>query len=270
MATTRKLITTALRNLAVTSANSVPTAEDVDISMQAFNSLLDSLSNDILNIHTINPYRFLMEANKGTYTLGPEFNDNGLPTNADWVIERPMRIEEAVLLVYAPVVIIDDEINIGENSGTIFLALTRLNYSQYASITTRRLTTDWPTSVYDNGGYPTRTLKFWPIPQSTLACELWLWQPLATYETLDEELNLPPGYERYLTLKLANEIAPEFGAVWTDTLGTKLREAESAVKTLNQTPEYVQQSRLGRGVQHRTPAYVTNDGKYNRIPRVGW
>lgn len=264
MTTIRKIITTALRNLGVTSANSVPTAEDVDISMEAFNSLIDSLSNDILNIHTINPYRFPMNAGQQAYTVGPEFDVNGDPTGADWVIPRPMRIENAVLMVYAPV---DGDV-IGENSGTLFLNLNLINYSQFAAITVRRLETNWPTAVYDNGGYPLRTLKFWPVPQDSLACELWLWEPLATYETLDQELNLPPGYERYFVLKLAKEIAPEFGAQWTQTLELKLKEAESAVRTLNQTPTFAQQTALARGVTQRTPPYVTNDGKFTRIPRT--
>lgn len=264
MATTRKLITTALRNLAVTSANAAPTAEDIDIGLQGFNSLIDSLSNNVLNIHTVNPYRFPMEAGKGSYTVGPEFDSEGNATNADWVIDRPMRIESAVLMVYAPV---DGEV-IGANSGTLFFDLQLLNYSQYASITVRKLATTWPTAVYDNNGYPLRTLQFWPIPQMSLACELWLWQPLATYDTLDDELNLPPGYERYLMLKLAKELAPEFGAGWTNTLDARLKEAESAVQVLNQTPTYGSQSAAARQVTSRSTAYVTSDGKSNRMPRV--
>jgi hypothetical protein len=264
MVTIRKIITTSLRNLGVTSSNAVPTAEDIEISMQAFNALIDSLSNNVLNIHTVNPYRFEMQAGKSEYTLGPEVDDAGNPTDADWVIPRPMRIEQAVLMVYAT----GPEPNIGANSGTLFLSLELLNYSQYASITVRKLETNWPTSVYDNGGYPVRKLTFWPVPQQTLACELWLWQPLATYDTLDENLDLPPGYERYLMLKLAKEVSPEFGAVWTNTLEIRMKEAENEVKTLNQQIAFVQPSALGRGVTNRSPAYVQNDGKYSRIPRV--
>lgn len=269
MATIRKLITTALRNLAVVSANSVPTAEDISVSLQAFNALIDSLSTDILNIHTVLPYRFPVVAGKNTYTLGPALDDNGLPTNADWVISRPMRIENAVLLVNAPTTEVNGQVVIGETSSTLFFDLQLLNFSQYAGITVRKLETTWPTSLFDNGAYPLRTLKLWPVPEVTLACELWLWEPLATYASLDDELNLPPGYERYLVLKLAKEVCPEFGANWTNTLEARLQESESGVKTLNQQTNYTKQSGPGRNVTNRTPPYATSDGKYTRTPRVG-
>lgn len=270
MTTVRKIITNALNRLAVTSANSVPTDEETSICLGALNSLIDSLSNSILNIHTINPYRFTIDANKGKYTLGPALDDNGDPTGADWVIPRPMRIEQAVLMVY-PAYTIDPETGqevIGQTTGTLFLPLQKLNFSQYSSLTVRALETTWPTTVYDNNGYPLRTLEFWPIPQMSLACELWLWEPLATYASLDDELNLPPGYERYLTLKLALEVAPDFSKVVTDTLRATLAEAENNVKVLNQMPTYGRPTTLGRALSSRTGSYVIGDSQQNRIPRI--
>ena len=98
--TVRQIISSALRRLNVTSANSPPTAEDVQICQEALNSLIDSMSNQLLNIHTISPMRFPLTPNKQSYTLGPATLPDGTPSGADWVTERPMRLESAVLMVY--------------------------------------------------------------------------------------------------------------------------------------------------------------------------
>lgn len=255
MTTVRNIIKGALQRLNAASANSEPTAEDIDVGLSAFNSLIDSLSNNILNIYTTRPYRFPMTANVAEYTLGP---------TGDWVVARPMRIENAVLIAYAS----HEGDQIVANNNTMFLPLDRVNYADYSSIIVRKLQTTWPTVVYDTGTYPNRTLKFWPVPQQTLDVELWLWEPLATYDTIDQELNLPPGYERYLILKLAMELAPEFGKTVTDTLMATLFEAENNIKTLNQMPTISQMTTAGMALSRRAPAMARSNGVSNRIPRV--
>lgn len=124
------------------------------------------------------------------------------------------------------------EINLTSNS--IVLPLRALSDEEFSSITVRALENTWPTTVYDNGNYPNRTLSFWPVPATAYAVEFWMWQPLATYETLDDELNMPPGYERYLRLKLAVEIAAEFGKEISASTRANLVEAEAAIKRMNQ------------------------------------
>ncbi len=122
------------------------------------------------------------------------------------------------------------------NAGVSIIALPidMISDEEYSAITLRALENQWPIKVYDNGNYPTRTLSFWPVPQDNNYVEIWLWQPLATYETLDEELDLPPGYERYLKYKLAVEIAAEFGKEVQPEVKQALQEAENNIKRLNQ------------------------------------
>ena len=142
---------------------------------------------------------------------------------------------------------------IGTTSGTLFYPLKLLNYRDYADLTIRTIQSTWPTEVYDDGAYPLRHLSFWPVPQNAYAVELWMWAPLADYASLDDELNLPPGYERYLILKLAMEVAPEFGKQVTETLKATLAEAESAIKTLNQQSAVMKPSVGMYGLTGRRP-----------------
>jgi hypothetical protein len=132
-----------------------------------------------------------------------------------------------------------------ENQQTLFMPLALQNDEQYAGIVMRDLQSSWPTKMYDSGSYPLRDIRVWPVPQQQYAVELWLWDPLAIYETLDDELNLPPGYERYLRFKLAVEIAPEFGKEISNSVKTALNEAEAAVKRMNQQTPVGATSRSG-------------------------
>jgi hypothetical protein len=136
---------------------------------------------------------------------------------------------------------------------TLFLPIESVSQEEFASIRMRGITNGYPTKILDNGGFPNRSLMFWPIPSDgTIGVELWLWEPLVIYD-LDAELNLPKGYERYFIYALAAELCDTFGAQPTREILTSLVEAEAAIKTLNQV-EFIAQpsnaavglSRLGR------------------------
>jgi hypothetical protein len=215
------IITSALRQLNVVGANEEPSASETGLCLEALNALMDSLSNDLMNIFTVTPLRFLLTANQQDYTLGP---------GGDWDTERPMRIETAVVMLYPA---IGGDGSIGATSGTQFSPLRLANYQQFAQQSLRKVGSTWPTMLYDDRNYPLRKLSFWPVPQNAYAVELWLWEPLGTYTDLTAELNLPKGYERYLILKLAVEVAPEFGKQVSEVTLTNLAQAEAAVKSLN-------------------------------------
>ena len=90
MATGRQIITNALTKMGVIQANEVPTASEIDVSLNILNTLIDSKSNEILNTHQVIPLRFPLVAGQNIYELGP---------TGDWVTERPMRLEKAKLIV---------------------------------------------------------------------------------------------------------------------------------------------------------------------------
>lgn len=120
------------------------------------------------------------------------------------------------------------------NANTVFLPLAMIDDEEYSSIRLRCMHNQWPTMMYDNGDFPARNLSFWPVPSSVQGVELWLWEPLDVYGSLDEELDLPPGYERYLRYALAVELAPEFGKEVPPAVQVILDEAEANLKMMNQ------------------------------------
>lgn len=104
MTTIRQLITGAMRLNRVVASNETPTDADMQVGVDALTSMLDSMQADFLNIYTITPRRFLLQAGKQAYTLGPAIDKEGNLTGADWITERPVRVEKAVILQYPSVV----------------------------------------------------------------------------------------------------------------------------------------------------------------------
>ena len=143
------------------------------------------------------------------------------------------------------------------NQQTLSIPLRKVDDDDYSSIGLRGLRSTYPTVWYDNGNFPLRTLYFWPVPAQNWAVELWLWQPLDQQVDLDAELNLPPGYERYLRFKLAMELAAEFGKEVPPLVMQQAQEAEAAVKRLNQQTPLAHPSTLARATQGRRVAQGT-------------
>jgi hypothetical protein len=255
MSTIRKLIKGSLRLINVISTNEEPSADDVDVTLKAFNGLLDSLGNDILNIFTFTPYKFLLVSGQETYKLGPAVDSAGDPTGADWVTDRPMRIEQAKLLLYPSV----EGSTITIAPSTLVRPLRALSMSEYAGLRLRMLPNQWPTGIYDDGAMPCRNLSFWPVPTQANAVEVWLWDPLMIYESLDTELNLPPGYERYLRFKLAVEIAPEFGKEISQTVIDSMKASEEVVKKMNQSHPRAGSSLMGAALSSGGTGFVYSD-----------
>ncbi len=98
MTTVRKLIKSAMRINNALAANEEPSADDIDVGMKAFNAMVESMSNDLLNIHKFNRVYFPLVPGQQEYKLGPEVGPDGANTNADWIIERPMRVEQVKLM----------------------------------------------------------------------------------------------------------------------------------------------------------------------------
>ena len=143
--------------------------------------------------------------------------------------------------------------------------MSGLNDEQFAEIKLRALVNKWPTTIFDNGGFPNRDLYFWPVPNSVQGVELWLWEPLSIYD-LDAQLNLPPGYERYLRAALALELCMEFGKEPSKQLVKMAEEAEENLKSLNQQVPIAHTRRMWRNKP--VSNYITFTGGLDTLPEV--
>jgi len=94
----RELIQGSMRLIRVVGANETPTDEDMSIAQESMSGLLESMETSLLNIYTTTPKIFLLTPGAAQYRLGPAVDQTGAETGANWVTERPVRVERAVLL----------------------------------------------------------------------------------------------------------------------------------------------------------------------------
>lgn len=223
-----------MRLLGLVQANSVPTNAEIQLGIRALNVLMDSWSNDRLMIFKLQPYYFLTVAGQQDYTLGP---------NGDWQMERPMRIEQAYT---------DLTTDQGNGLQTTSLPISIANDAQWASIVTKRIETQIPTILYDNGNYPERTISLYPIPTGELTIALWLWQPLLTFDSIDEVVSLPKGYVRCIRFNLATELAPDYGREASAIVKNTAASTKMNLATINSVPQIMS---MDPSLSQRSPTY---------------
>ena len=221
MATIRDLITGSLRLINVVQANETPSADDMNVSFEALNSMIQSWSNDRLYIYSINPHEFAFVPNQNKYTLGP---------GGDWNITRPME----VLSMYVRYPNVD---GLGPAPTTVDLPMEKLTMEQWSAIGVKGVSARFPLKFYDDGNNPLRTIYVWPVPQRIYPAQLWLFQPLIDPATIDDPVNFPKGYERALRFALAIELASEFGKEIPDTVRKIARNSMATIKRLNSQPQ---------------------------------
>lgn len=244
--TVRKIITGAMRLIQTVQANNVPSDAEIQVGIKALNSMIDSWSNDKLMIYKLQPYYFLTTGGQQEYTLGPQ---------GEWQIPRPMRIEEAY---------IDLTSNVGAGLQTTSLPISIANDSQWASIVTKRVTTQIPNILYDNGNYPNRTISLYPIPTGTITVVLWLWQPLLTFDSIDTVISLPKGYTRCIRYNLACELAPEYGREASPLVKLTASNTKMALAAINSVPQY---ARMDPSLGQTRPTFNWLYGDQLPIPR---
>lgn len=217
MSTVRQLITTSLRIINYLGSGESATEDDMDISVQALDSMIDSWSNDPLMIYSLNPYKFATVAGQKEYTLGP---------TGDWDIPRPMQINQA----YANWN--DDTIQ------QVDLPVTILTDAQYAAISVKNTPTTFAFALYDDGNYPLRTISLWPVPTTNTPITLWLMQPLLGYTSIDDEVSYPPGYYEAFQYNLALRLAIQFGKTVPELVMSLAVTSKATIARLNAVPQY--------------------------------
>jgi hypothetical protein len=124
----------------------------------------------------------------------------------------------------------------------IDLPMEQLTAEQYGQIAVKHTTATFPLKFYDDEGYPSRTLTFWPIPKENYLAMLWLWQPLISVDDLDTDMVFPNGYERALRFALAQELAAEFGKEVPQGVRAIAALSKSNIKRLNSVPQIMRGS----------------------------
>lgn len=186
MADVQALINEALRKLGVIPQGDSPNETESDEAFAILNDeLVDSLKNDRLMAYGVAPVTKALVIAQQAYTYG---------SGGDFDETRPSFIAGANIVV-----------------SNISHPLDLLNEAQWRAIKQKTMTAPIPERVFDDGGYPLRTLRFHPIPSGAASVELYPWVTLQPFASLATEIDVPPGYWKMLVNNLAVLLGPSFG-----------------------------------------------------------
>jgi hypothetical protein len=213
MATALDLIASSLRLVNVMASGETVPIGMANESLAVLNDMIDSWNTDRLAIYTTRIDDFPFVLGKQSYTLG---------TGGDFNIPRPAQIDAmSSILIYNP-------------DNPVELPITMYTVSDWQNqVPVKKVTGNFPLICYDDGGFPLRTLNFWPIPTiQPNNFRLYSWQALPA-QSLAVAVNLPPGYKEAFRYNLAIRLGAEFAAPIPASVAQIAVESLARLKTIN-------------------------------------
>ena len=185
------LIRDAMTEIGVLAAGEQPTAQELQSGIRILNQMMDGLNIQRNLIFTQDILDFPYVQGQQLYTLG---------SGGDFDFVRPAVIERASsILSYAgpnPI-----EIPIDYSNSEI----------DWQGILVKSVGTTYPWFVYDDGGMPFRTMRFWPVPNdASNAVRYYTWEPLNLFVDAITPNVFPPGYTEMVRYNLAVRMAGPF------------------------------------------------------------
>lgn len=206
----------------VTSGLDVITSATVPADMVVGGDLSGVGIPEGTTIVSFNPFtNTVVMSQQGTVTHGPQ--QIGYTICGDFKMERPLRITNAFTRIYT------------QGSGLDY-PITIVDQKRYVDIGFKAIQAPWPIVLWYNPTMPLGTLFFYQNPSDAAELHLYSDLILTNFSSLTTEINLPQGYNRFLKRKLARELAPEYGSIWTPQQEKLTKEAEDYVKSLNAVP----------------------------------
>lgn len=213
MATAFDLITSALRLAGVLANDETPSAGDANQGLSVLNDMIDSWNAQRLAIFTTRSDDFPFVLGQQAYTLGIGGNFN---------IPRPARIDSmSAILLTNP-------------ANPIEVPMAMWTTEDWQNMPVKVVNGSFPQGCYDDGGFPLRTLNFWPIPTTQQnSVRIYSWQALTAPPLLTSAIAFPPGYAEAFRYNLAVRLGAEFNAPASATVVTLAISSMATVKTMN-------------------------------------
>lgn len=136
-----------------------------------------------------------------------------------------------------------------------------VDQQKYNQIGYKGISAPWPIVMWYNPTYPLGNLYFYQNPSGAGSLHLFTDNILTNLATLTTAVVLPQGYSRFIKRQLARELAPEYGAQWTQMHEKLAKESWDMVKSLNMVPQPVAKydTAISRGNQ-RDAGWILTGG----------
>lgn len=215
----QNIINEALGHLGVYQGDPLQ-APDLQTAFFTLQAMLDGWQLEPGSFRQVAVESFTTQAGKSSYLVGPSaLNPSPAP---DWVTPfLPMQFDPGSITNFVGTV----EIPVGIDARADWEAIALK--TMQSSI----LTDCWP-----QFGLTAVTLNFWPVPNTSIAVNLYLPQQLSTPAAATATVILPPGYQEAMTFELAIKCSSKFGAALPAWLPEAWREAKEKIRAANWEP----------------------------------
>lgn len=217
------LITSSLRLIGVYASGETVRTSDANDSLMVLSQMIDSWNADRASIFTTSSTDFPLVLNKQAYTLGP---------GGDFDAQRPAQIDSmSAILLTNP-------------ANPVEIPIDMYTVDQWQNeVPVKVVNGSFPQGCYDDGGFPLRTLNFWPIPTQANSVRIYAWQAIGAPTSLNSTLSYPMGYAEALRYNLAVRLSAEFGAALPPAVSAIAIDSLARIKSMN-APELTLQSDL--------------------------
>lgn len=205
--TGRDLLSTSLRLIGVLASGESMDASMSTDGLASINRMLSTWSTEGMTVFA--------ETQESPLTLTPGVSTVTMGALGN-ITTRPQEILRAILRV-----------------GTTDFLMDLLTLDEYARISSKGTQSSIPYALYDDGGYPQRTLTLYPVPSAGNQLVLWTKRPLTQLATLDDVLSFPPGYEEAIIYNGAIRLAPEYGKTIPAEIAEVARASKANIKRAN-------------------------------------
>lgn len=203
------ILTDALSELQVLPFGATVSGPHGETSLRKLNAILD--------LWNAQPSQRCFRTRLDTFALTPNLSPHTIgPTGATWTLaQRPEKILGANLVLTTADPDISTEIVIRDEDW-------------WKNQPTKALTSALPTDLYPDMTWPNASLYFWPVPTTAYSVELQS-RALLAQLAMDDDLDLPPGYQLALTLTLAEHLSAAFRIPLMAKTEQHAREARALV-----------------------------------------
>jgi hypothetical protein len=205
------IITTSMRRINAIPPGENPTADEADAALRSLNAMVDSWLTERLMLYAVVRREFFPPP-QPAYTVGP---------GADIDIPRPVRIDRfGVILLTNPM-------------RPLELPMNKITEAEWRRIPVKDVPSSVPRDVWDDNGFPWRTLSLWPQPMLNIGIVLYMWGQLTQFQDLATDYQFPPGYQDALEFSLPLRLSLEFGGFVPQALPAMAVAAIAKVKAVN-------------------------------------
>lgn len=203
MSTVSDLIHSSFRLIGAIAAGEILETNELNDAFISLNQMISSWNTEGASLVGRQRYSVFVGLTNGPYAL---------PT-------RPIKIEAASVASGG----IDSQLDIVDSAG-------------WESTPEKQMQTVYVKKLFCDYAYPTSSIYIAPVPRLGGTLELWYYIPITQFVTINDTIDLPPGYEVALRTNFAVLIEPEYPRSQMDPLlPSQAQNYKASIVQLNAT-----------------------------------